>query len=127
RLVDLAGADEVAEQLPLALAIDAIDELLDALRGGDSSGDLDGDGVDEDPAGEATDVVVEGRREEQVLAPRRQQAEDAPDRLDEPHIEHPVGLVEDEDLDSAQVDRPLLHVVEQAAGGRDDDLGPAAE
>ena len=35
------------------------------------------------------------------------------------------GLVEDEDLDVAQVDRLLLHVVEEAPRCRDEDVDPA--
>ena len=49
------------------------------------------------------------------------------DVVDEAHVEHPVGLVEDEDLDRAEVDGALADVVEQSAGRGDDDLGPAAQ
>ena len=42
----------------------------------------------------------------QVLALRRQQGEDLLDVGQEAHVEHPVRLVEDEDLDLAQVRRP---------------------
>ena len=57
----------------------------------------------------------------------RQDREDLADVADEAHVEHPVGLVEDEDLDPRQVDRPLAEVVEQPAGRRDDDLGAGAQ
>ena len=79
------------------------------------------------PAASCLDVVVEGRREEQVLALRRQDGEDLADVPDEAHVEHPVGLVEDEDLDRREVGRALVHVVEEAARRRDDDLGAGAE
>ena len=65
--------------------------------------------------GELADLVRERRREQQVLPLRRQQREDLADVVDEAHVEHAVGLVEHEDLDLAQVDGLLLHVVEQAA------------
>ncbi len=58
---------------------------------------------------------------------RRQEREDLADVADEAHVEHPVGLVEDEDLDPRQVDRPLADVVEQPAGRGDDDLGTGAQ
>ena len=58
---------------------------------------------------------------------RRQDREDLADVADEAHVEHPVGLVEDEDLDPRQVDGPLADVVEQAARRRDDDLGAGAQ
>ena len=58
---------------------------------------------------------------------RRQDREDLADVADEAHVEHAVGLVEDEDLDPRQVDRPLAEVVEQAARRGDDDLGAGAQ
>ena len=77
----------------------------------------------EQAGGQPPDLVREGRREQQVLAPGRQDREDLADVADEAHVEHPVGLVEDEDLDARQVDRALADVVEQAARRGDDDLG----
>ena len=55
-----------------------------------------------------------------------QQVEDPADVGHEAHVEHPVGLVEDEDLDLAEVGRALPHEVEQAARGRDQDLDAGA-
>jgi hypothetical protein len=81
----------------------------------------------EEAVGEAADVVRVGGREQEVLAARREQREDLADVADEAHVEHPVRLVEDEDLDRGQVDRPLADVVEQAARRRDDDLGAGPE
>ncbi len=43
------------------------------------------------------------------------------------HVEHPVRLVEHEDLDVREVDRLLLEVIEQAARRRDDDVHAAPE
>ena len=127
RLVDPAGRDEVAEQLALALAVDHVDDLGDELGRRVARRDLDGGRVVEQAVGEAPDLVRERRREEQVLALRRQDREDLADVADEAHVEHPVGLVEDEDLDPREVDGPLAEVVEQAARRRDDDLGTGAQ
>ncbi len=52
-------------------------------------------------------------------------AEDAFDVGPEPDVEHPVGLVEDDVEDFAQVERPPLDVVEHAAGRADDDVDAA--
>ena len=57
----------------------------------------------------------------------RQQREDLADVVDEAHVEHAVGLVQHQDLDLAQVDGLLLHVVEQPARGGDDDVDAAAQ
>ena len=45
------------------------------------------------------DLLRHRRREEQVLPLARQRAEDAPDVGQEAHVEHVVGLVEDEHVD----------------------------
>jgi hypothetical protein len=54
----------------------------------------------------------------------REQGEDLLDVRQEAHVEHPVGLVEDEDLDLAEVRDPLADEVEEAARRRDEDLDP---
>ena len=66
---------------------------------------------------ELHDADREGRREEHRLAAvvGRAAAQDPPQVADEPHVEHAVGLVDDQDLDVAERDRPLLLVVEQPA------------
>ena len=127
RLVDLAGLDQVAEQLALAFAIDRIDDLRDEVSRLVARGDLDHRGPIQEAVRETLDLVRERRREQEVLAARREQREDLADVADEAHVEHPVGLVEDEDLDPREVDRPLADVVEQATGGGDDDFGTRAQ
>ena len=51
---------------------------------------------------------------------------DALQRMDEAEIEHLVGLVEDEDLDIPQAQRPAVDEVEEAAGRGDEDVDAAA-
>ncbi len=51
-----------------------------------------------------------------------EQVEDPADVGHEAHVEHPVRLVEDEDLDLAEVGRALADEVEEAAGRGDEDL-----
>ena len=53
--------------------------------------------------------------------------EHAADVADETHVEHPVGFVEHEDLDVPEVDRLLLHVIEQPSGCRDEDVHATPE
>ena len=45
------------------------------------------------------DVAGHRRGEEQRLPLDRQGRGDAPDRVDEAHVEHPVGFVQDKHLD----------------------------
>ena len=120
-------ADEVGEQRLLAIAIDRVDELVDALDGRVARRDLDRLRVAQDRPGQAPDVVGERRREHEVLAALRQQLDDPLDVGQEAHVEHPVGLVEDEDLDLAEVGDLLADEVEQPAGRRDEDLDAGAQ
>ena len=111
----------------MAIAIDRVDELLDHLGRGVARRDLDRLGVAQDRPGQTPDVVGEGRREHEVLALLRQQFDDPLDVGQEAHVQHPVGLVEDEDLDLAEVRDLLADEVQQPARCRDEDLDPAAQ
>ncbi len=53
--------------------------------------------------------------------------EDALDVADEAHVEHPVGLVQHQDLDVRKIDGALLVMIEQPARRRDQDVDPAFE
>jgi len=112
----------VDEELLLAVTIDRVDELAYGLGRRVAWRDLDGCGVVQDRAGQRAHLVVKGRREEQVLAARREHREDLADVGQEAHVEHPIGLVEHEDRNLAEIHGALLDVVQQAAGRRDEDL-----
>ena len=79
-------------------------------------------GLGQDAACELGDLGRYRRREEQRLTPRRQGRDHPAHVVDEAHVEHAVGLVEDEDLEPAEADVALAHEVEQAAGGGDQDV-----
>ena len=79
------------------------------------------------PSASAHDLGRHGGREEQRLALRRQRPDDPPDVVDEAHVEHPVGLVEDEDLEPVEADVALADQVEQAAGRGDEDVDAARQ
>jgi hypothetical protein len=49
------------------------------------------------------------------------------DVVDEAHVEHAIGLVEDEDLDVREVERALAVVVEEAPRRGDEDVDAAAQ
>ena len=53
--------------------------------------------------------------------------EDATDVGQEAHVEHPVGLVEDQHLEAGEARVGLPEVIQQAARRRHQDVGPAAE
>ena len=121
-LAPVALDDQVGEQLLLAVAVDRVDELADGLGGGAVAGDLDRLRVREDRAREALDVVREGGREQQGLLAVGQQVQDPADVGHEAHVQHPVRLVEDEDLHLGQVRGALADEVQEAARRGDEDL-----
>ena len=65
--------------------------------------------------------------EEQRLPSERHELADLLDVRDEAHVEHPVGLVDDEDLDAGQQEFAALREVEQAAGRGDQHVGAARD
>ena len=126
-LAPVVRLDEMGEQLALARGVDRVHHLRDELGRGVAPRDFDRHRVLHEGARQLADLVGEGGGEQQVLPRLRQQREDAADVVDEAHVEHAVGLVQDEDLDLAQVDGLLFDVVEQAAGRGDEDVDPAAQ
>ena len=56
----------------------------------------------------------------------RQARDDPVDLRLEAHVEHPVGLVEDEDPDAVELDRLAVDEILQAAGRGDEDVRPRA-
>ena len=99
RLVDPPGRDQVAQQLTLPIPVDHVDDMGDKLGRGVPRGDLDGGRVVEQAIRQATDLIREGRREKQVLTADGENGQDLADVPDEAHVEHPVCLIKDEDLD----------------------------
>ena len=67
------------------------------------------------------------RREEGRLPFGRNRAEDGLEILGEPHVEHLVGLVEDDDLDGVEPEAAAGQVIDGPARGRDDDLDTAPQ
>ena len=77
-------------------------------------------------AGDDADVAVERGREEDGLALLGGGVEDAAHRGQEAHVGHPVGFVDHDDLDHAEVDDPLRdQVLEPARAGDEDVDAPA--
>ena len=89
--------------------------------------DLDAHRVLQEGVDQALDLRRHGGREEQRLPARRKQLADALDVGDEAHVEHAVGLVDDEDLDAGEQDLAAPEVVEQAARRGDQHVDAAVE
>ena len=102
------------------LLVDAVDSLAGAR-------DLDADRILEHVSGELRDVLRHGRREEQRVALRRHELENAPHVAHEAHVEHPVGFIEDEGADLVQAQVALVDEIEQTTWRRDEDVDPARD
>src|SRR3989338_331933 len=68
------------------------------------------------------DGVRHRRAEQEGLALLREALHDALHGLQEPHVEHPVSLVEDKETDSLSAKRPPLEMVYEASWSGDDYL-----
>ena len=108
---------EPQQQRELLLAADVEERLLDALGRLLLRHDRDLRRVVHELPGELEHPERE-RRGEEVRLPLlrwRQTPQDEAEVGDEPHVEHPVGLVDDEDLDAPRRPDVLLEIVDQPA------------
>ena len=113
RLLDLALRQDVVEQRVLVReVVGPVQPLLDVGVGVGVRRDIDPLRLAQQVLREAGDVADEGGAVHHRLARGRQVIGDRRDVVDEAHVEHAVGLVEDEHLDAARA-RPC-----RSAGGR---------
>ena len=126
-----AGAFEIAQQVH--------HRVLDLVRGHAHGPVFDvavglvaADGVDAHRValialGQGGDVLGDGGGEQESAALGRGRIEDFLEVLAEAHVEHLVGLVEDDDLEAPEVEVAPLQVVAQAAGRAHDDVAAGGE
>ena len=126
-LEPVAILDQVGQQVPLVVLWHLVDGLVHAISGRVAHRHFHRDRVVQHAVGELPDVVVVSGREHQVLALRGQHLDHAADVADEPHVEHAIGLVEDEHLHVAQVHGALLREVQQSPWGRDQQVAATAQ
>ena len=89
--------------------------------------DVDARGIAEDLRRELGDVRRHGRREQQRLPLLAAGGDDLPHVADEAHVEHAVGLVEDEDRDLVEIHMALGVEVEETARRGDQDVDALLE
>ena len=118
---------QVAEQRALGGGVHEVDALVDLLDGAALRRDLDLLGVLQDLRRELGDVARHGGGEQQRLALLGDPADDATDVPDEAHVEHAVGLVDDEERHMRQLHVAALDQVEQAARRGDQDVDAARQ
>ncbi len=89
--------------------------------------DRDLGGVGEVLLRDPPDLRRHGRGEQRDVLVRRRVGEDRLDVLLEAHLEHLVGLVEDEEAELGEVEGALLEVVHDPAGRPDDHVHPTPQ
>ncbi len=112
---DLAPREELEEELRLQLLRHRVDRLRDADGRGRLALQVDRRRGVEDVARELGDRAGHRGREEEVLPLGGEVPQDALDVGEEAHVEHPVGLVDDEDLQPVELRVAETEVVEEAA------------
>ena len=115
------------EKIGLQLLLDRVDRLGDAGRRGRLALDVEARRVLQHLARQLDDRRRQRGREEQGLLGARQVLEHPADVRQEAHLEHAVGLVEDQDLEAVELRVVVLEVVEEAPRGGDQDVHPLAE
>ena len=84
-------------------------------------------GRDEMAADQGLDRGRHRRGEAERLPVERSDAQDPLDLRREAHVEHAVGLVENDDADGPEAERPALEMIGEPAGSRHDDVRPLLE
>ena len=105
-----------------------MNELLDGIGGVGATPDFNGLRIVLKIVGELLDVAREGGGEKKGLAILLGKIPNDPaDVGEEAHVEHAVGLVENEELEARKIGAALVHEVHQASGGGDDQLHALAQ
>src|SRR5881396_3220290 len=115
-------AEETDEERRLEVLWDRIDLMANRRRGPVRRGHGDADGIAHDRPRERLDLRSHRRGEEEGLSLPWEGVDNPPDIREETHVEHPIRLVEDKDLEPAEVDVAAGHMIEETAWRRDDDV-----
>ena len=123
----VTAVEEEFQQGWLVLAFNEIDVLGDRLSGGRLWCGFDLRRIVKHGICKASNLGRDRGREEEGLAFLGDEADHPTDVVDEPHIEHAIGFVEDQHFDLAQVDKALIDQVEQSAGRRHQDVDAVSQ
>jgi hypothetical protein len=121
---EIVQVDEPGQHIELKAAVDLVVDLVDLGRILRVRLDPDPFRVPGIPSDQLLDRAGHRRREEEELPPVRGGLQDVLDVVAESHVEHPVGLVQDDQPERVQLEGAALHVVHHPPGRADDDLHP---
>ena len=123
----LLGQDVIEQRVLVVHVVGPQQALLDVLVRVGVRRHVDALRIAQQVLRKATDVAEEGRAEHHRLARSRNGVGDRVDVVDEAHVEHAVGFVEHQHVDVLEHRLAGVEVVEQPAGGRDQDVELAAQ
>ena len=126
-LAPVSFVDELGEEPALVGFRDRVHRLGDELGSFVAPGNGHFHRIVEKRGSELPDLIRIGGGEEQVLPFSWKEGDDFLDVVDKPHVEHAVGLIENEDFHLRKIHRALPRVVEQTTGRSDKDIHPLAE
>ena len=122
---ELGTFEKVQEKGELEVPGDLVDALAHGLGGVGAIADFYEGGLFLELTGEFFDLAGEGGGEKKSLAVVGHLLCQLAHGGEESHVEHAICFIHDEDLEPAHVEVALVHEVDEAAGGRDDDIGMA--
>ena len=118
RTQDFLLLEHVDQEINLVRPGNEQQGLIDRLHSWRLRRHLDFHGIPQKRSGELNDFCRHGCRKKQVLSVLGKVTKDFSDVMDETHVQHPVGLVENEKLDISEFDEsPLVKVQETSRGG----------
>jgi hypothetical protein len=118
----LAIPEEVQKKTDFLVSFDEIDVLVDSFDGVSGPANLNHQRRFLDSCGEGAYFRSYSGGEEHSLAIFWHSGDDFLDVPDETHIEHSVGLIENEHLDAPEVYGALAHMVEEPARSCNNDI-----
>ena len=121
------GQQVVEDPVLVRVIVGEMHSLLDRGRRRLVGIDFDAHRVAQQLAGETRDRGVERCREEHRLARLGRARGDQFHVVDESHVQHPVGFVEDQHLQLRQIDAAALQMVDEPARRGDQNVDPAGE
>ena len=121
-LAPVVFLNDVQQNLLLLAATHGVDHLLDALHCRVAGRNLNGLRVAQQAVGQITDFIAESGREQQALLVLGHQCQHLLDVVDKAHVQHAVGFVQNQHLDSRQVHETLACQIQQTAGSGDQNV-----
>src|ERR1700677_2947527 len=125
--VVLHAFEQLQEQDGFLRFSNRIDDVRDRFGDGSAHSDIDGLRVFHGPLDEGGDLWRDGGGKKRSVALARAFLDDAADIGKDYHVQHPIRLVEHEELDAVELDAAALHVVQKPSRGGDNHVDAGAQ